>query len=102
MKPRLTLIDVLISSGLVLLFASFLGAQLGQNIEVANRVKCASNLRQLGQAMLLYSNENRNAFPRTTFDAAKPPTWGTPYEANPKLGAFAKADPFAKPGKPGA
>jgi prepilin-type processing-associated H-X9-DG protein len=31
----------------------------------ANRVKSASNLRQIGQAMLLYSNENKGKFPKT-------------------------------------
>jgi prepilin-type processing-associated H-X9-DG protein len=33
-----------------------------------NRQKCASNLRQIGQAMLLYSNENKGAFPRVRYD----------------------------------
>jgi prepilin-type processing-associated H-X9-DG protein len=28
-----------------------------------NRVKCASNLRQLGQACLLYANENKGVYP---------------------------------------
>ena len=31
--------------------------------EQANRVKCASNMRQLGQAMLMYANANGNHFP---------------------------------------
>jgi predicted Zn finger-like uncharacterized protein/prepilin-type processing-associated H-X9-DG protein len=31
--------------------------------EAANRVKCASNMRQLGQAMMLYANDNNGAFP---------------------------------------
>ena len=35
----------------------------------ANRVKCASNLRQIGQAMLLYANgEKDGAYPRTLAD----------------------------------
>lgn len=33
--------------------------------ETANRVKCASNMRQIGQAMLLYANENRQRYPKT-------------------------------------
>jgi prepilin-type processing-associated H-X9-DG protein len=47
--------------------------------EGASRVKCASNLRQIGQALLLYANENNGNFPRTTYvggDAVRP-TWGT-------------------------
>jgi prepilin-type processing-associated H-X9-DG protein len=31
----------------------------------ANMVKSASNLRQIGQAMLLYANENKGKYPRT-------------------------------------
>ncbi len=44
----------------------------------ANRVKCASNLRQIGQAMLLYANENHGHYPQTIFvpGAEVTPTWG--------------------------
>jgi prepilin-type processing-associated H-X9-DG protein len=31
--------------------------------ETANRVKCASNMRQIGQGILLYSNDNRGQYP---------------------------------------
>ncbi|MBC8109414.1 MAG: hypothetical protein H7Z14_22715 [Anaerolineae bacterium] len=31
--------------------------------ETANRVKCASNERQIGQAMLLYANDNKGSYP---------------------------------------
>jgi prepilin-type processing-associated H-X9-DG protein len=36
-----------------------------RGIETANRIKCASNLRQIGQAMILYANENRGQYPPT-------------------------------------
>jgi prepilin-type processing-associated H-X9-DG protein len=64
--------------------------------ESDNRKKCASNLRMIGQALFLYANENRGAFPRTIYKPAdaKKPTWGTPYESDKKLGASDKADPF--------
>jgi prepilin-type processing-associated H-X9-DG protein len=38
---------------------------IGRARETANRVKCASNMRQIGQAILLYSNDNRAAYPET-------------------------------------
>src|SRR4051794_8465656 len=43
------------------------------------RVKCASNLRQIGQAILLYANENKGAYPRTTYVRGEVvhPVWGT-------------------------
>jgi prepilin-type N-terminal cleavage/methylation domain-containing protein/prepilin-type processing-associated H-X9-DG protein len=39
--------------------------------------KCASNLRQIGLAMSMYSNENQGNFPRTTYDPTQPLTVGT-------------------------
>src|SRR4051794_15117586 len=66
--------------------------------EADSRIQCAANLRQIGTAMLLYSNENRGAFPRTGYDikSADKPTWGTPYEQQPNLRALpeAQANPF--------
>jgi prepilin-type processing-associated H-X9-DG protein len=41
--------------------------------EQANRIKCASNLRQIGLGIQMYANENKGAFPRTYFDAATDP-----------------------------
>src|SRR4051794_4547607 len=48
-----------------------------------NSTACASNLRQIGQAILLYSNENGGKYPRAVY-APGPnviPTWGTGAEA---------------------
>jgi len=42
---------------------SILLPSLNRARETANRVKCASNMRQIGQALLLYGNENRGAYP---------------------------------------
>lgn len=43
---------------------SILLPSLNRARETANRVKCASNMRQIGQAILLYSNENRGQYPK--------------------------------------
>jgi prepilin-type processing-associated H-X9-DG protein len=50
-------------AGYALLMASILVPSLGRARETANRVKCAANMRQIGLAILLYSNENRGAYP---------------------------------------
>jgi hypothetical protein len=89
---RLTFLDVLVLvllAPLVLAFAFACGSSGGRSSERANRIKCASNLRQIGQALLLYANENRGAFPRTTYVAGDPPVWGT---------GVAAADPFGSGG----
>jgi hypothetical protein len=81
---------------LVLIATAGLSADLRAR-ETQNRVKCASNLRQLGQGLLMYANENKGDYPRTvsSSDQNPKPVWGTPYEADNTLGAVKGADPFA-------
>jgi len=45
------------------LMASILLPSLNHARETANRVKCASNLRQIGQAILLYGNDTKGSYP---------------------------------------
>src|SRR5262245_37094584 len=78
----------LIVVGLVVFAGCWSG---GRNRETANRVKCASNLRQIGMALLYYQNENKGLYPRTTYAAGVSvvPTWGT---------GASSPDPFAAGG----
>jgi prepilin-type N-terminal cleavage/methylation domain-containing protein/prepilin-type processing-associated H-X9-DG protein len=64
--------------------------------ETAPRVRCGSNLRQIGQAILLYSNENKGAYPRTTYVPGAPLT----FSEDATDGSTAR-DPFGDKGLPG-
>ncbi len=61
----LTLTDLLVAT-VCLMLLSVAGISCSQKQrEVESRVKCAENLKLIGQAMLLYSNDNRGQYPRT-------------------------------------
>jgi prepilin-type processing-associated H-X9-DG protein len=79
-------LDLLVAMMLIILLAASTLFCADNAQDHANRVRCASNLRQIGQAMLLYANENRGAYPRTNYDPAtadKPTAFTKPEKAEP-------------------
>jgi prepilin-type N-terminal cleavage/methylation domain-containing protein/prepilin-type processing-associated H-X9-DG protein len=88
-----TLVELLVVIGIIALLISILLPSLNKARETANRAKCASNLHQIGLAILLYQNENQQLSPRTIMDLSGAPTpiWGTATQVP------GTADPFGTP-----
>src|SRR4051812_47411800 len=63
-----TLTDLMVCICITVLCIAAAASPLEVAREAGNRVKCATNLRQIGLAIQMYANENKGAFPRTRFD----------------------------------
>lgn len=67
-----TLVELLVVIGIVALLISILMPALNKARQASLQIACASNMRQLGQAMVLYCADNKNWFPPNVLVPAAP------------------------------
>jgi len=84
-RKAFTLVELLVVIGIIVLLIAILLPALKAARERANRIKCASNLRQMGIALRIYAHDNKGHFPRTPYKPRDSVTawqtspWGPPY-----------------------
>jgi prepilin-type N-terminal cleavage/methylation domain-containing protein/prepilin-type processing-associated H-X9-DG protein len=77
-KNGFTLVELLVVIGIIALLISILLPSLSAAREASNRIKCASNLRQIGNACMLHAAEHQGYYP---FAGAVNSTTGGPVTA---------------------
>jgi len=66
-RSGFTLIDVLVSIAVIVVLISLMMPAVIKATETAHRVVCSSNVRQVGIAMMMYADTNKDYIPPTTF-----------------------------------
>lgn len=74
-EKAFTLIELLVVIGIILMLAALALPVAGRINLNAQQAACASNLRQLGTAMMTYAAEHNQRLPETSHTAAVGSTW---------------------------
>jgi prepilin-type processing-associated H-X9-DG protein len=64
-KPKTRWAELLVAAAICALLVAILVPSLGRQRGPANRIRCASNLRQIGLALMIYSNAHGGVYPPT-------------------------------------
>ena len=93
MKKSFTLIELLVVIAIIAILAAMLLPALAKAREKARQISCASNLKQFGLAVTMYTDENQDFFPIQKITSKEGWIFGTnvegaKYDLSPKDGAL--------------
>jgi prepilin-type processing-associated H-X9-DG protein len=75
-RPGFTILELVVSVGIVMLLAALILPAIGSAREAARRTQCMNNLRQIGLALHTYHDQHRSLPAGWVWEASKPSGYG--------------------------